>query len=57
MFYAYLTLIAESLYESMYPVLVCWLACEDKDTRPCDLHTKLDGSEDDMVILLVTSAM
>ena len=49
-----------SLRTRLHGVHVCWLACEDEDTWPLDLHVGpqqvLDGSEDD-VILLVTPAM
>ena len=34
-------------------ILRCWLACEDEDTRPLDLHVgrqqPLEGSEGDVV--------
>ena len=40
-----------SLCIRIYGAYVCWLACEDEDTR--DLHAgpprALDGSEDDVV--------
>ena len=50
---AHLQKVSMSLYISVYGIYMCWLACEDEDTQPRDLHMglqrALDHSEDDVV--------